>query len=160
MIRAVWTRFVLPLVIGVSAALVVTTILHPEQISRRSAQDFFRGYYKLVVKKGGRDHAWGMLTSDFRHNTVKGGRTEYERFFGQMRTVRVNYVHKLSGELNWFVVSLTYVPKRGKPTQPERIFFGLQCKRTVSMSPLAQCSPKDIRVDDGIYPDKESVGGR
>jgi hypothetical protein len=85
--RAIWMRFLLPVIVGMSAALTASMILHPEQISRRSAVHFFQDYYKLALKESGRDRTWEMLSPDFQKEAVKGGRRAYNGFFSGMKEV-------------------------------------------------------------------------
>jgi hypothetical protein len=151
-----WPTVVSGVVGGVVATLLVTALLTNEQIERRTADRFLRQYYGQVVRTADRDRTWNMLTAEFRNSgkiregTLEG-RTAYDTFFNKWREVRLGQVDKVAEEPNQFEVDLTYISKTGRAYRPENIKFRLACSQWINKTPLLNCKPKDLKIDDTTY---------
>jgi len=72
----------------------------------QAIQDFLRGYYANVTKKGERDSTWAMLTPAMQQQS--GGRDAYESFWENYKSVEVGEMQVNGDQV---IAQLTFVPK-------------------------------------------------
>jgi hypothetical protein len=127
---------------GLLASLLFALVVNTEQISLRSGHTFLDKYYMQVLKENKRRDAWKNLLSESWQDTH--GFKKMNEFFSKLDDIQIGDVSKQPD--NAFEAEVTYVDEDG--SRSEKLLFRLHCQFWIEKSPLHECSPEDLLIDE------------
>ena len=152
-IGGVFSKFILPIVIAVVTAAIVSSLRTTPNIPDSAAHTFLANYYSSIVNLNQRQDAYNNnLTSNFRSFPGHSWQSVND-FFSKEKQVTVDSVIPMSGNPDAFTASLSYYPRSGGE-DTETTNFYLSCNNFWARFPFMSCTSGQLEIDITQTPSK------
>ena len=149
----IFSKFILPIVIAVITAAIVTSLRTPPNIPDSAAHTFLANYYSSIVNSNQRQDVYNnKLTSNFQ-SFPGHDRQSVNDFFSKEKRVTVDSVIPMSGNPNAFTASLSYYPTSGGKNTETTNFY-LTCNNFWARFPFWSCTPEQLKINITQTPSK------